>query len=758
MRWIAAVLLGLFLVPSASAADWPSWRGQPTGIFRTGHYDAGEWIYTNGIQQARGANTDGFHRTDYFKATDPHGDDPTHINRDVYNAVTYDAFGIHRVAHNGDYRLPTDDTKFPVGTADLAEVRLAVQGSDLYVRFLWNSFPRPDAQIVTLTFGDGAAHQWPRNARISSPWQKALTVWGTGGALADASGKEQPVDVRAGDHVTEARIPLSALPAGPWKLRGGSGLADGGKYMEVPAGEASATQPGSGGPTSPTNVWDLLFADDTTWTFDERRQSDDLANADASGDTSTVDPARIRGLASAARIRRGGAARASARRATALGTSARGAATHGTSARRAATHWTSARRARASAAPDPIRTGDITRLFWSRWSGGDGVKRYLGLDASGSPPPPGTPTQGFMETWQWQGRLQPYAMHVPTRYAKSTTKWPLIVYLHGFANSYDEAFYEPAGLVHEADRQGYLLAAPLERGDYFYRDQGDMDVLEVIQDVERHYKVDRSRIYLMGHSMGGYGTNNVSTHHPDLFAAVAPAEGTDSIDLAANLRNVPWFETSSEEDLDAGAQDAKKMYGELSDGGFDATLLVYDFKIHEYSSIYDHLPDLFRFFARNTLKRNPAIVSFVRPTSQDRPQLGLVYDHAYWLSGITAADAKSNATVTATSSAIRHVDPDPARANRTTQLVFDPDAPSKRSIGELYTTTPGGGPYLPRANALSIAAANLGALTVDTERARLRLRGLRIESDADKPYELTLRTGRSTKRITVPAGKQTLTL
>ena len=702
---LAVVLAAAAAAPTAEAADWPSWKGEPTGIFRTARYDRGEWIYTNGIQQARGANSDGLHRTDYYKATDPHGDDPTHINRDVYNAVTYDAFGAHRAAHNGDYQLPTDAKRWPVGTADLAEVRLSVRGGDLYVRFLWNSFPRPDAQIATLTFNGGEPHPWPRNARLRSPWDRAVTAWGTGAAIADAAGTETPLDIRAGDHVTEVRVPLSLLPAGNWTLRGGAGLADNGKYMEVPAGVASDSQPGSGGASSPTNVWDLLFADDTPWTFDELHQSDDLAKGDATSDSATVDLARLR-------------------------------------------------RARSSAATP--RRGDMTRLFASRWSAGDGLNRYMGLDASGSPPPAGTPTQGFMETWQWSGRLQPYAMHVPDRYAKSKTKWPLIVYLHGFANSYDEAFYEPVGLIGEADKHGYLVAAPLERGDYFYKNQGDMDVLEVIADVERHYKVDRSRIYLMGHSMGGYGTNNVATHHPDMFAAVAPAEGTDSIDLAANLRNVPWFETSAEEDLDAGAQDAKKMYGALSDAGYEATLLVYDFKIHEYSSIYDHLPDLFRFFERHRLQRDPAIVSFTRPAGQDKPELGLVYDHAYWLSDVKAADAKANATVTATSSAIRHPDPDPGRAERTTQLVYDTDAPSKRSIGELYTTTPGGGPLLPRANALTIEATNLGELTVDVARAKLTLRGLRIKSSSDKPYTLILRSGESVRRIEVAAGQQSL--
>jgi dienelactone hydrolase len=274
-----------------------------------------------------------------------------------------------------------------------------------------------------------------------------------------------------------------------------------------------------------------------------------------------------------------------------------------------------------------------------------------------------------------------------------------------------------------------------------------MDVMEVLRDVQRHYRVDPSRIYLMGHSMGGYGTNNVATRHPDLFAAVAPAEGTDSIDLAANLRNVPWFEVSAEEDLDTGAQSAKQMYAALSDPGYDATLLVYDFKIHEYSSIYDNLPQLFRFFGRSRLARDPAIVSFTRPAGQDRPELGLVYDHAYWVSGITAADPKAAASMTITSDAIPHPAADPAAAQRTTQLVYDPDAPTKRSIAELYTTTPAAGPDLPRANVLHVTARNTAALTVELTRARLREARLRIEADVDQPVALTLRSKRGSRTV-----------
>src|SRR4051794_92890 len=701
---LAAGLLLLALTAAPAAAH--EWRGEPTGIFRTAALDRGEWIYTNNLHQARGANTDGLHRTDYVP-TDPHGEDPTEIPRDVHNALTYDAFGIDRSWHNGDYELPTDAAKYPEGTADIAEVRLAAADGDLHVRWTWQSFPSPSTQIATLTFGTPQSSQraWPRNAGLTSGWDVALTAWGTGGVITTGAGAETPVTVTSGDHVTEATVPLNLLPAGPWTLTGGAGLDDPasvGHYLTVPAGIANATTPGSGGPTAPTNVFDLLFADDTPWTFDERHQSDDLAAGTAAGDRAVVDPQDL------------------------------------------LEHRTIA------AAP---RTGDITRMFTSRIDDGDGIERSGGTQIQ-----QGLPGYGFDETWHYRGRLQPYGMHVPARYPGSDRAWPLIIHLHGFANNLDETYYSPAGLVAEADKQGYLLASPLERGDYSYENEGMVDVLEVIADVEKHYDVDPNRIYLMGHSMGGYGTNRIGMHFPDLFAAIAPAQGTDTEELHANLRNVPWYEVTSLEDLDAGGQQATGMYDLLSADGYDATLTNYGMKIHEYSSIYENLPGLFRFFGEHVRDPNPAVVTFTRP-NDDNPKLGLVFDGAYWLSGVRSASSSALGTVTVTSDAIAHRDFDPAAAQRTQEVVFDPNSPSKRSVGIRYRTTPGYQPAGPTSTTLVLDAAKTAALTVDLDRARLDRHGLRIVAQTDAPTELTLRGGRGPDvTITLPAGPSERTL
>ncbi len=63
---------------------------------------------------------------------------------DLRRALTYEFFGMGRSVTNGDYELPTDKAKWPDGTGEVAELRLAADADELFVRVLWNSYPSPD--------------------------------------------------------------------------------------------------------------------------------------------------------------------------------------------------------------------------------------------------------------------------------------------------------------------------------------------------------------------------------------------------------------------------------------------------------------------------------------------------------------------------------------------------------------------------------------------------------------------------------------
>jgi predicted esterase len=660
------------------------WKGAPTDVFRTGQYSQGEWVYTNGIRQARGANTDALERSDYYAAVKSSPVDPTRISVDLYNAFTYDFFGAHRATHNGDYQLP--DT-IPAGTGEIAELRLAIDGPDLYVRVLWNSFPAPDAQIATLTFGDGALTPWPHGAKQTGSWASALSLWGTGGSITRATA-ETAVSVRHSDHVTEARVPLSLLPSGSWNVRGGSGLTDPAhrsQYLDVPTGISSATATGSGGGPAPTNVWGLLFAGDTPWSFDELHQSRQLTAAVTTA-SSSVDPALLK-----------------------------------TGATRLA----------------PLEHGTFSRLLHSALPSVDGITKDR-AGALGTPtitPPITAPD--FNVSYFYNGALQDYAMHVPLSYNGSSAK-PLVVYLHGYTGLPEEPFRNPTGLVEAVDAKGWLFASALGRGDHFYRGGtlGAGDVMEVLADVEKRYNVDRSRIYLMGHSMGGYGTNNLAAHYPDVFAAVAPAEGTDSADLHANLRNTPWFEVTAEEDLDMMGKNAKALYASLSADGYDATLLDYSLKTHEYSSIYDTLPRLLRFFSSHTLASRPAVVSWTRPVGQDNPALHQKYDGAWWLRDVQPAAGVTRPTVTVESMALPHKALGPGTV---TDAMVDEGGPTGRTGAELFQTVPHVGAAVVQKDTLRVTSKGAASATVRlADAGLLRRPRLVFPTQTDTPLSLKL--------------------
>jgi hypothetical protein len=117
--------------------------------------------------------------------------------------------------------------------------------------------------------------------------------------------------------------------------------------------------------------------------------------------------------------------------------------------------------------------------------------------------------------------------YLPLKYDRSK-KWPLIVYLHGFNRENPEYYnWWSADKRHDAvcDKFGVIFIEPHGRGNTQYRGIGDRDVLKCIEMAKQKFNIDEDRVYLVGSSMGGFGTWNVATRHPQLFAAIAPIYG-----------------------------------------------------------------------------------------------------------------------------------------------------------------------------------------------------------------------------------------
>src|SRR2546423_11688190 len=114
-----------------------------------------------------------------------------------------------------------------------------------------------------------------------------------------------------------------------------------------------------------------------------------------------------------------------------------------------------------------------------------------------------------------------YLLFLPQGYeAKSEKRWPLILFLHGAGergtNIWKVATHGPPKNVQEHPDFPFIVVSPqCPEGEHWLSEI----LLGLLDDVTRHYKVDVTRIYLTGLSMGGYGTWDLGATHPEKFAS-----------------------------------------------------------------------------------------------------------------------------------------------------------------------------------------------------------------------------------------------
>jgi predicted esterase len=156
--------------------------------------------------------------------------------------------------------------------------------------------------------------------------------------------------------------------------------------------------------------------------------------------------------------------------------------------------------------------------------------------------------------------LQPYRLFVPDGYDGSKAV-PLMIALHGMGGD-ENSMFDSYGkdLPKQAQRVGFIVACPKGREPAsMYRGSAEQDVLDVMAEVERDYKVDRSRVYLMGHSMGGYGTWSIAMAHPDVFAALGPISGGGDSGGMVKIRNIPQYVTHGDNDKTVNVNASRSM-------------------------------------------------------------------------------------------------------------------------------------------------------------------------------------------------------
>ncbi len=115
-----------------------------------------------------------------------------------------------------------------------------------------------------------------------------------------------------------------------------------------------------------------------------------------------------------------------------------------------------------------------------------------------------------------------YVLQLPTNQKE---KFPLLVFLHGSGERGTDLELVKS---HSPFTYQQLINAPLailapQCPENVWWDTAA--VYQLVVHISEKYKVDKTRIYLTGLSMGGWGTWKLSQEHPEMFAAIAPVCG-----------------------------------------------------------------------------------------------------------------------------------------------------------------------------------------------------------------------------------------
>jgi hypothetical protein len=126
------------------------------------------------------------------------------------------------------------------------------------------------------------------------------------------------------------------------------------------------------------------------------------------------------------------------------------------------------------------------------------------------------------------GSAQPYVLRVPKSYRPgSPYRHRLDIWLHGRNETTTEMrFLSPLERWRSefTPRHAFVLY-PFGRYCNAFKFAGEIDVLEAIDHVKKHYPIDEDRVVMRGFSMGGAGCWQFAVHYPGRWCAAAPGAG-----------------------------------------------------------------------------------------------------------------------------------------------------------------------------------------------------------------------------------------
>ncbi|HEY9543790.1 carboxylesterase family protein [Prevotella sp.] len=163
-------------------------------------------------------------------------------------------------------------------------------------------------------------------------------------------------------------------------------------------------------------------------------------------------------------------------------------------------------------------------------------------------------------------------MYTPGDYEADDHPLPLMIFLHGASlcgNNLDRVRrYGVLDAIERGKHIPMLVVAPQNPGGAW----SPSKINDMLEWVMAHYRVDATRVYVLGMSLGGYGTMDFVGTYPEKVAAAMALCGGCSLKDVSRLGQVPLWIMHGTADRAVSIQQSKQVVSRLEQSGNDKLL------------------------------------------------------------------------------------------------------------------------------------------------------------------------------------------
>ena len=174
-----------------------------------------------------------------------------------------------------------------------------------------------------------------------------------------------------------------------------------------------------------------------------------------------------------------------------------------------------------------------------------------------------------------------YLLYLPKDY-DSHDAWPLMLFLHGGGERGDDLelvkMHGPPKLIAAGREFPFIVLSPQCPQD---REWEPIELIALLDDVSRQYKVDPDRIYVTGLSMGGFGSWRLAAYAPHRLAAIAPICGGGEKHWAKKLPHLAVWAFHGAKDPGVPVERSQQMIDALKEKGGHPRLTIYPDAEHD---------------------------------------------------------------------------------------------------------------------------------------------------------------------------------